>query len=114
MTWDWTIFLIGCSGGLIPDVLRIVQRRHEAELPAYMFSANFWIGLVLLVVIGGLAAVLAQAIDWKQALSIGYAGPEFLSRAFASKPITLAGGGALAVVRRWWPSSGFSFFLPGP
>jgi hypothetical protein len=80
------MFAIGCCGGLIPDAMRIIQKRHESELPAYVFSMNFWIGFVLLVLLGRLAAVIGQSVDWTQALAIGYAGPEFLSRAFATKP----------------------------
>ena len=102
MTSTWTMFAIGCCGGLIPDAMRIIQKRHESELPAYVFSMNFWIGFVLLVLLGGLAAVIGQSVDWTQALAIGYAGPESLSRAFATKPITLATAGSAAVVRRWW------------
>jgi hypothetical protein len=102
MAWNWTIFFIGCCGGLIPDAMRIIQGRYNPELPGYVFTANFWFGLVLLVVIGGLAAVVGQADGWVQALANGYAGPELLSRALAIKPITLASAGSAAVVRRWW------------
>jgi hypothetical protein len=102
MTWDWTVFAIGCAGGLIPDVLRVIQNRYQPELPNYARTINFWLGLLLLVLIGGLASIVGGAADWKQALAIGYAGPEFLSRVFAGKPITLAAGGQGAVVRRWW------------
>jgi hypothetical protein len=102
MTWDWAMFAIGCVGGLIPDAMRIIQNRHEAELPNYIWTANFVVGLLLLLLIGGVAAVVGQAADWKQALAIGYAGPDFISRAFASKPITLASPGYAEVMRRWW------------
>ncbi len=77
------IILIGCLGGLIPDMLRIVKGRHEAKLPEYLRYANFWLGLVLLVVIGGLAAWLAEATEVKQALAYGYAAPELISRIFS-------------------------------
>jgi len=102
MTWSWSIFIIGCVGGLIPDVMRVIQKRHEPELPTFLWSANFWVGLILLVLVGGVAAIIGQAADWKQALAIGYAGPEFLSRALASKPVTLSSAGSAAVIRRWW------------
>jgi hypothetical protein len=102
MTWEWTIFGIGCCGGIIPDVMRIIQSRYKAELPSYFSSWNFWLGLSLLVIIGGLAALLGKASDWRQALAIGYAGPEFLSRFLSSKPIELARPHFAAVLRRWW------------
>ena len=57
---DWhMIILLGCVGGIIPDVIRIVQNRREPSLPDYVKSANFWIGLALLLLLGGLAAWLA-------------------------------------------------------
>ncbi len=77
------IILIGCIGGLIPDMLRIIKGRHEANLPKYLGYANFWVGLVLLVFIGGLAAWLAEATEVKQALAYGYAAPELISRIFS-------------------------------
>lgn len=80
---DSIIILIGCLGGLIPDMLRIVKGRHEAKLPEYLRYANFWLGLILLVVIGGLAAWLAEATEVKQALAYGYAAPELISRIFS-------------------------------
>lgn len=96
------MFAIGCSGGLIPDVLRIVKERYKDELPNYLWGLNFWIGLVLLALIGGLAAIIGEASDWKHALALGYAGPELLSRAFAGGAVALSSKRIAPVMRRWW------------
>jgi len=101
------LFFFGCAAALIPDVLRIVKTRHNPHLPAYMKSFNFWLGLILLVALGGLAAWLAGAKDIKEALAYGYAAPEFISR-LLSEPTTGAMGvkakrGAPGLgVRLWW------------
>lgn len=103
-TTDWTMILIGCAGGLIPDALRIIKNRHEPGVPEYLRSFAFWIGLLLLVILGGLAAWLGEAANVKQALAYGFAAPEFISR-------ILSGGGAGAAttegqgklsLREWW------------
>jgi hypothetical protein len=98
------MILIGCAGGLIPDMLRIIKNRHEPQVPEYLRSVNFWMGLLLLVVFGGLAAWLGQAADVKQALAYGFAAPEFISRILAGGEASAAaekGGGKLGF-HAWW------------
>src|SRR5512141_1218816 len=73
------LFLLGCLGGAVPDLLRIIKNRYKASLPKYMRSANFWIGLVILVAIGGLTAWILEADSAKAALLYGYASPQVLS-----------------------------------
>jgi hypothetical protein len=46
---DSQMIIFGCVGGVIPDVVRIVQNRREPNLPGYIMSPNFWIGLALLI-----------------------------------------------------------------
>jgi len=103
-TIDWTMILIGCAGGLIPDVLRIIKNRYDPEVPEYLRSATFWLGLLLLVILGGLAAWLGEAANVNQALAYGFAAPEFISRVLsrgeAATP-TAEGGGKLSL-REWW------------
>jgi hypothetical protein len=103
-TTDWTMILIGCAGGLIPDALRIVKNRYEPQVPEYLRSITFWIGLLLLVIFGGLAAWLGEAANVKQALAYGFAAPEFISRILSrGKAATPAaeGEGKLSL-REWW------------
>lgn len=76
----WSFVILGCLGGLLPDILRIIQTRHDLTGPAYIKSTKFWIGLVLLVAIGGLASWLLGASDFKQAIAYGFGAPELFSR----------------------------------
>lgn len=103
-TIDWTMILIGCAGGLIPDALRIIKNRYEPQVPEYLRSFAFWLGLLLLVILGGLAAWLGGAANVKQALAYGFAAPEFISRILsggeAATPAA-EGEGKLSL-RKWW------------
>jgi hypothetical protein len=103
-TTHWTMILIGCAGGLIPDVLRIIKNRYEPKVPEYLRSVTFWLGLLLLVIMGGLAAWLGEAANVKQALAYGFAAPEFISRILSGGEAgadATQGGGKLSL-REWW------------
>lgn len=100
----WSMILIGCAGGLIPDALRIIKNRHEPQVPEYLRSVMFYAGLLLLVILGGLAAWLGQAADVKQALAYGFAAPEFISRILSAGEAVTATvkGNRMLVLRVWW------------
>jgi hypothetical protein len=74
-----TLIALGCVGGLLPDVIRLVKNRGNSAVPDYLKAPMFWIGFILLVAIGGFAAWLLGAQDLKQAVAFGYAAPELLS-----------------------------------
>jgi hypothetical protein len=100
---NWTMIILGCVGGAIPDVIRIIQNRHKPELPDYVGSMNFWLGLVLLVLLGGFAAWLGGASDYKAALAFGFAAPEIVSRLLSSGPgVKGPGTGVGDDTRRFW------------
>lgn len=97
--FDPTVFIFGCVGGLLPDVLRIAKNRYDPSLPTYLKSLNFWLGVAFLVVMGGLAAwLLTKALTppgtdpylWN-ALIYGYSAPQLLSAAAGAA----AGAGAI-------------------
>lgn len=103
-TTDWTMILIGCGGGLIPDILRIIKNRYEPKVPEYLGSATFWIGFLFLLILGGLAAWLGEAANVKQALAYGFAAPEFISRILSGGGTTTGAAkveGKLSL-RQWW------------
>ena len=109
MLVNWNIVMMGCIGGLIPDLLRIVRVHTDPTLPPYLKTANFWIGLVGLVILGGLATWLLQATAPKEAFAYGFSAPELLSRALAARPAPAAiqppvGGSSAGApsVRSWW------------
>jgi hypothetical protein len=76
----WSIIAFGCVGGLLPDILRVIQNRHDPSRLKYLTKLGFLIGLVFLVVLGGFLCWLLGANDIKQALAYGFGGPEILSK----------------------------------
>jgi hypothetical protein len=83
MEWYEAVAL-GCAGGTLPDLVRIVAARHD-EMPAYLRRVYFWISLGLLAAMGGIVAYFlkpARAID---TLALGYSAPGILSKLLADK-----------------------------
>ncbi len=83
-TFDLPFFLLGCLGGLMPDILRLIRNRHRIDIPKYLGTFNFWLGTILLVGVGGLTAWLLNAGTAKDALIYGFASPQLLSQLAAS------------------------------
>jgi|SRR5215467_3020192 len=122
MHLDPTYFpaVLGCVGGALPDVLRLIAGRY-GDMPSYFRTPYFWISLVMLVALGGGAAyfvaylspgtemaTIGQSINY---LAIGYSAPSVLSRLLSDPRLPsdlAAGGNARAVVHRsrslrgWW------------
>ena len=106
-----SFFLLGCLGGLMPDALRIAKNRYEPTLPAYLGQGNFWLGVALLVGIGGLAAWMLSAQTAKDALIFGYAAPQLFSQLVAGttaeRPERIERTSVEKVpfaLARWWAS----------
>jgi hypothetical protein len=73
-------FLIGCLGGIVPDILRIIRNKYKADIPEYLKNVNFWLSIVCSVIVGGLTAWISGAGTAKDALIIGYASPSILAQ----------------------------------
>jgi hypothetical protein len=113
MSPEMKLLLIGCAGGVIPDLIRFAKARYDANIADYFKHWNFWLGLLVLVVLGGLAVVFGEPTTITQALALGYAAPEFFSRMVAEQPAKPAMGDVTESpqlnpkseefsVRRWW------------
>jgi hypothetical protein len=94
-TFDATYFLLGCLGGLLPDALRIARNRYEADVLDYLKRFNFWLGVLMLALVGGLTAWVFGLTSAKDALIYGYAAPAVISQLVAS--IAPGGDGQPAV-----------------
>ena len=104
LPFDLGFFVLGCLGGLVPDALRLIKGRHEPNLPGYVRSANFWVGLLLLVFLGGLASWLLQANTVQSALAYGFGAPEILSRLLATstQAVDRSEISMRSSIRNWW------------
>jgi hypothetical protein len=97
---DWTFVALGAVGGLLPDLIRFVKDRQKG-FPDWFRKVGYWVGLLLLVVLGGFAAWLGGAKTWQAALAMGYAAPEIISRLVGSDSPDLRGFGGFSL-RKWW------------
>ena len=100
------IFGLGCLGGVIPDVLRLIKGRHDGA-PGYLKEWFFWVMFAVLVLIGGLAAYCGQATGAKEAVAFGFAAPEIISRAFGGSDADRgapsgSGTNVFRKIRSWW------------
>ena len=78
MEWYEAVAL-GCAGGALPDVLRLVLARHD-DPPHHLIPRPFWISAALLVSLGGLATYLVSPSSVVEALAVGFSAPAILSR----------------------------------
>ena len=46
MEFSGYMFGLGCVGGLIPDVIRVIKNRYNKTLPSYFGEKSFWIGFL--------------------------------------------------------------------
>ncbi|MGK9235193.1 hypothetical protein KXS07_26275 [Inquilinus limosus] len=102
---DGEIFALGCLGGALPDLLRLIKGRHDGA-PQFLRDWFFWLMFAGLVLLGGLAALLGQADEAKEAVAFGFAAPEVVSRAFGGGRAGLlprpVGPGLMRRLRWWW------------
>jgi hypothetical protein len=104
-----SFFLLGCLGGVLPDLLRIARNRYKSGLNNYLKSLNFWGGLVILILIGGVTAWILNASSAKDALIIGYTSPQIISQLVGSinerkDLVSLGAAGGSAKLTNWWGS----------
>lgn len=99
---DTTMILLGCAGGLLPDILRLVKGRHDPNIGDYWKSWSFRLGLFFAVVLGGLAVYLIKPTQVVEALAIGFSAPEILSRIFAKEQPSRDRDGGEMNMRTWW------------
>jgi len=82
MTQEQLIFIaLGCFGGLVPELLRIIKNRLVwKKFPDEYKTAWFWFSLLVQVSLGGVVAILLQPTRELDAVIYGYAAPELVTR----------------------------------
>lgn len=83
MEW-WQTIALGCAGGALPDLLRIIEHRHDPA-PEYLKRGFFWVSLALLVGLGGTAAYLIAPLGVIDALAVGFSAPSLVSSLLGQK-----------------------------
>jgi hypothetical protein len=74
------ILLFGCIGGLLPDVLTLIQSGNREHFPKQFSIPWWWITLVLTVAVGGFVAYMVHPASKVTAVTTGFAAPEVLRR----------------------------------
>jgi hypothetical protein len=118
---SYQTIILGCIGGALPDVLRLIAGRH-GEVPKYVGSPYFWISLVVLVALGGGTTYLYSLISPQtlsgsepgpgqliSALAIGYSAPSLISKLLSEPAATATRGVDRGLhptrsLRGWWAS----------
>ncbi|MBN1777983.1 MAG: hypothetical protein JW811_07665 [Clostridiales bacterium] len=106
-TLQWDMILFGCIGGIVAELLRIVKNLKEVSAKETSDIMTSLLSMLILAVVGGLTVyVIGESIKTVlDALLVGYAAPEILSRLAANKVPTLVGRGVrtkTANVFEWW------------
>ena len=97
------VLLIGFAGGLLPDMIRIIKARYEVKFPSYLSCWNFWVGVLLLGLLGAATAWVLESANYKEALAYGFGAPEIISRVVSSQTSQVTRGGKFEM-RAWWAS----------
>lgn len=109
-----SFYLMALVGGLLPDALRLLawartDVRDRGPIP--LKDPGVWIGSFIQAGLGMLAVFALEATTVLQALAMGYAAPEFLTRAFAAvlkerdqSHLSEAAPPTLRLLQVWWGS----------
>ncbi len=54
----WFVLLVGCLGGLLGEAAKWFQLRESPNLPDYARKPSYWIITLIMILLGGLLAVL--------------------------------------------------------
>ncbi len=106
--FDLQLVLLACLGGALPDLLRIARNRYASGIAKYLKTLNFWTGLVVLMLIGGLVAWVFDASNAKDALILGFSAPAIISQligAYNTKRERTALGATApqsSTIANWW------------
>jgi hypothetical protein len=84
----WMVFLTGCLGGVLCELLHWWNLRTKPQLPAYAKRLRYWVLTVLMVVAGGAVTWLyfGQKVDGLVAIHVGLATPLLLQKLVGSVP----------------------------
>jgi len=74
------ILLFGCIGGLLPDVLTLIQSGNREHFPKQFSKPWWWVTLALTIALGGFVAFLVEPESTVTAVATGFAAPEVLRR----------------------------------
>ena len=69
----WSIFLVGCFGGLMGEALNWYSLRNSPRIAAYRTKVRYWLTTVVMILIGGVLAAL-YGIEDRSAILVAHIG----------------------------------------
>jgi hypothetical protein len=83
-----SVFLVGCAGGAISEVLHWWNLRQKSNFPKYASSPKYWILTISMILVGGLVAWLyfGQKAEGIVAAHVGLSAPLILQKMTVSVP----------------------------
>ncbi len=79
------MFLLGCLGGLVPDILRIIKNRDQKNVLDCFKHFTYWLALVLQILVGGFAVYILSTASITKALAVGFSAPEIIGSLLSKK-----------------------------
>ena len=98
------MFLLGCLGGLVPDVLRIIKNKNNKDVLKCFKNFTYWVVLILQVALGGFAVYILSTASIVKALAVGFSAPEIIGSLLSKKEevrVRAAGEEKKFKVRAW-------------
>lgn len=79
----WEILALSFVGAILPDAIRIIKNKFSNTIPEYLSYGNFWLSLILMILVGMIANFIFIPGSPKEAIAVAFGGPEILTKAFA-------------------------------
>lgn len=91
-----SIYILAAIGTLIPEALKILERKYNANFPRHISRFNFWISLVIQILLGVFTVhLLKDKVDTNEifATACGLGGSVILSKTLGVAIDLLGGAG---------------------
>jgi hypothetical protein len=111
MNFNLVVFLLGCAGGILAEILKWYELRTSANFPVYYKNLAYWGITIIMAAIGGFLAIVQGVDETKPllAINIGITAPLILKGLAAVVPVTPPSGTADRVTAPASPASWFNF-----
>lgn len=102
----WSVFLVGCLGGSLSEVLHWWNLRTSNKLPRYSDKPRYWILTILMIFAGGVVAwfQFGEAAQALAAAQAGIVAPLLIQKLGTSVPEPAGARGTESSIRdffRW-------------
>src|SRR5437016_3746612 len=85
----WPVFLAGCFGGALGELVKWYGMRESENLPAYARKAHYWVITAVMAMCGGLLATLygTRSVTAMLGVNIGASAPLIVASLARAIPV---------------------------